>query len=76
MGNQRYSGGRSSSYVEAIKTCDLYVYRDARLKSGFIIHKKKMDLRTIIGHFIRYAEKSKGYRFVLLIPLRLWNQET
>ena len=29
-------------------------------------HKKKLDLRTISGHFIRYAEKSKGYRFYCL----------
>ena len=25
--------------------------------------EKKLDLRTISGYFIRYAEKSKGYRF-------------
>ena len=24
---------------------------------------KKLDLRTISGYFIRYAEKSKGYKF-------------
>jgi len=25
--------------------------------------EKKLDLRTISGYFIRYAERSKGYRF-------------
>ena len=38
--------------------------------------EKKLDPRTITGYFIGYAERSKGYSFIVhLTTLRLWNQE-
>ena len=38
--------------------------------------EKKLDPRTISGYFIGYAERSKGYSFIIhLTAIGLWNQE-